>query len=303
LKILILGSQGFIGSHLTKFFCDQKQKVYGCDLIDFNTNDFIYTKISVLDSAFELFISNNSFDICINASGNGNVSVSFEDPIFDFNSNVVVVDKILFFLTKYQPTCKFIHLSSAAVYGNPVLLPVSEESALQPQSPYGYNKLLSEIVCQKYFNLFSIPIVILRPFSVYGNRLKKQIIWDVCSKIRDSDSIEMFGTGAESRDFIHISDVLQCIDLLIKHADFNAEVYNIANGDEVSIKELLALITTHYPTKKVVFTSTTRIGDPLNWRADITKLCLLGYKRSIPLVEGIEQYISWFNNQFQIDTK
>ena len=192
-------------------------------------------------------------------------------------------------------------IKQAAVYGNPVLLPVSEESALQPQSPYGYHKLLSENICKKYFHLYNIPILILRPFSVYGNRLKKQIVWDVCHKMKNNDTIEMFGTGNESRDFIHIDDLLNCIDLLIKNANFCADIINIGNGDEVKIKDLVTLIRNHYPNKEVVFTNTTRIGDPLNWKADIAKLKKIGYKRSVSLVDGISQYINWFNDEILID--
>jgi dTDP-glucose 4,6-dehydratase/UDP-glucose 4-epimerase len=301
LKILILGSQGFIGSHLTNFFCVRNHIVYGCDIVNFTTSDFYYSKTSILDPDFEIFISTHQFDVCINASGNGNVSFSFEDPILDFNANIVAVNTVLFLLSKYQPTCKFIHFSSAAVYGNPVLLPVSEESALQPQSPYGYHKLLSENICKKYFHLYNIPILILRPFSVYGNRLKKQIVWDVCHKMKNHDTIEMFGTGNESRDFIHIDDLLNCIDLLIKNANFCADIINIGNGDEVKIKDLVTLIRNHYPNKEVVFTNTTRIGDPLNWKADIAKLKKIGYKRSVSLVDGISQYINWFNDEILID--
>ena len=303
MKILILGAQGFIGSHLIQFFCEQKQEVYGCDLIDFHTNEFTYTKISILDSAFELFISNNTFDVCINASGNGNVSFSFEDPIYDFNANVVAVDIILYLLSKYQPTCKFVHFSSAAVYGNPLLLPVSEESVLHPQSPYGYHKLLSEIICKKYFNLYAMPIVILRPFSVYGNRLKKQIIWDVCSKMNKNNIIEMFGTGNESRDFIHISDVICIIDLLITHSDFKAEILNIGNGEEVKIKDLAALLTTHFKNKEIVFSNTIRVGDPLNWKADITKISRYGYTMKTPLLEGVRMYVDWFKKETNIYDK
>jgi UDP-glucose 4-epimerase len=303
LKILILGSQGFIGSHLTKYFCDQQQDVFGCDLINFVTNEFTYSKISILDSAFELFISKNNFDVCINASGNGNVSYSFEDPIYDFNANVVAVDTILFLLSKYQPNCKFVHFSSAAVYGNPLLLPVSEESDLQPQSPYGYHKLLSEIICKKYFNLYAMPIIILRPFSVYGNRLKKQIIWDVCSKMNKNNIIEMFGTGNESRDFIHISDVISIIDLLITHSDFKAEILNIGNGEEVKIKDLAALLTTHFKNKEIVFSNTIRVGDPLNWKADITKISRYGYTMKTPLLEGVRMYVDWFKKETNIYDK
>ena len=74
---------------------------------------------------------------------------------------------------------------------------------------------MSEIICKEYYHLYNLPITIIRPFSVYGNGLKKQLFWDICEKQLRNKNIILFGTGKETRDFLHISDLLQLIDALL----------------------------------------------------------------------------------------
>lgn len=293
-KILIIGSQGFIGSHLINYFCNSKNIVFGCDLVEFNTSEYHYSKLSVLSSDFEQLFISNSFDICINASGSGNVGYSIENPLSDFEANSLAVFKILDCIKKHQPSCKYLHISSAAVYGNPINLPIIETDKLTPLSPYGFHKLISETICKEFYQLFGISIAIIRPFSVYGNGLKKQLLWDICQKLESKNNIELFGTGRESRDFIHIDDLVQIIDLIINKTNFECDVFNVANGEETTINNLTTIFKRYFHGKEISFSGKSKIGDPLNWKANINKIISLGYSPKVKLEDGVENYITWF---------
>ena len=117
-------------------------------------------------------------------------------------------------LRTYLPSCRFVFLSSAAVYGNPQQLPSPRRSPCHPISPYGYHKYICEMLCREYGSIYSIKSSVLRIFSAYGERLRKQVIFDLCRKFSDPalKTVEVYGTGDETRDFIHARDIAQAID-------------------------------------------------------------------------------------------
>ena len=109
----------------------------------------------------------------------------------------------------YNPKAQLIYPSSPAVQGEHTNTPIKEDYVGKPASPYGYHKKIVEDLCQSYSEKYSLKISVVRLFSVYGNGLKKQLLWDAYNKIRySSKEVEFWGTGEETRDFIHIEDVL-----------------------------------------------------------------------------------------------
>lgn len=297
-SILVLGCRGFIGSNITKHFLGKGYNVAGCDLVEYPTGQYQYHKLSLLSPDFDDFISANNFFACINAAGSGSVPYSIEHPFNDFEANATAVAKVLSDIARRQPACRFVHLSSAAVYGNPAALPVSESHAAAPMSPYGYHKLASEIICREYHDVFGLPIAVIRPFSVYGQGLYKQLLWDICSRLKQNEAIELFGTGSETRDFINIVDFCAAIELVLEKGSFKNDIYNLGNGDATSIRELANIFMQCYPgAKKIFFNGQQKKGDPLHWQAGINKIASLGYKKSITLEEGVERYINWFLQQ------
>lgn len=295
MNILIIGSQGFIGSHLVNHFVNKQFSVTGCDLIENSSPGYIYHKISVLSPDFETQFSTKNFDVCINASGSGNVSYSLEHPISDFEANTILVSKILDTIRKHQPQCKFIQISSAAVYGNPENLPIQEDTPIQPLSPYGYHKWISEIMCSQYKRIYNVPIAIIRPFSVYGPGLRKQLLWDICQKTRNKKRVQLFGTGNETRDFIHVEDLSRCIAIIIEKSPFECNIYNIASGIETKISQIASYFekASNYQTS-VMFTGEDKKGDPVNWKADISSIEKMGFVPSKALEEGLIEYKEWY---------
>jgi dTDP-glucose 4,6-dehydratase/UDP-glucose 4-epimerase len=287
---------GFIGYHLKLYFTQALYEVYGCDIVD-SYNQKNYIKI---DNKFDynILFKDNLYDVCINCSGAAYVSKSFDDTINDFEWNSFNVLKFLEIIKRQNPECKFINISSAAVYGNPLKLPVGEKDELLPISPYGYHKLISEYILDEYNKLWGIKTCSIRIFSAYGNGLKKQVLYDISKKILIENEIHLFGTGNETRDFIHIDDICRALECIIKLDNFQSSKINVANGEQISISEIIKIINKLWDhNKKIVFDGIEKQGDPVNWCADISLLKSYGYKQSVNIYDGIKRYINWIRSE------
>jgi dTDP-glucose 4,6-dehydratase/UDP-glucose 4-epimerase len=143
-------------------------------------------------------------------------------------------------------------------------------------------------------SLYNNRIAILRPFSVYGTGLKKQLFWDVYHKLSGQQPFQLFGTGNETRDFIHIDDMVAAIDLVVQHGKFEGEVYNVANGEAIKIAEIISEFADLSGIKTpYTFNNYTKAGDPIYWQADISRLNALGYKRKVSQKDGLKSYLQW----------
>ncbi len=293
-KILILGSRGFIGNRVAQFALLNDYAVHGIDLVEYENSIYPYKKLSISSIDFIDYLAQNKFDIIINCAGSGNVGYSIDHPLSDFELNTKTVFYVLESIRLHQPNCRYIHLSSAAVYGNPHQLPISENSPMSPISPYGFHKWQSEIICREYAELFNIPILILRPFSVYGPGLRKQLLWDIFQQTKNRDSIELWGSGQETRDFIHIDDLCQII-LKISIQELPAlEVLNIATGKSISVSRISALLIKNLQIKKqITFNQIDKKGYPSLWEADVSKLAKYGITANISIEEGIAGTATW----------
>lgn len=296
MKVLVVGSRGFIGSHCVDYF-SREHEAWGCDIvIDYNIPRYIV--INSEDSDFASMFENLQFDVCINCSGAANVPFSLENPYFDYRLNTLNVIKILEAIRKHAPSCKFITMSSAAVYGNPESLPILESAKLMPVSPYGCHKVMAEEVCKEYSRYWGLKTCCLRIFSAFGPRLKKQLFWDMYNKFVSQEEITLWGTGRESRDFIYVSDIIKIVELAIKNSTFDAQCVNVANGQQITIAEVAETFVKVLGTnKKVVFNQAERKGDPINWEADIATIKQWGYTQNTTLEDGIKEYISWIEKK------
>ncbi|MCE7065379.1 NAD(P)-dependent oxidoreductase [Dyadobacter sp. CY326] len=298
MKVLVIGSKGFIGSHLCDFFQSLPgYEVFESDvMVDYEkTNYFL---VDATNSDFQKVFRDYQFDACINCSGAASVPDSLKNPMRDFTLNTLNVYKILDAIRANQPICKFINFSSAAVYGNPLSLPIQEQLALAPISPYGIHKMQAEEICKIFHTYYQIPTCSLRVFSAYGPGLKKQLFWDICKKAGQTDEIEMFGTGEESRDFIYIDDLVAAVQCCLSDAKFQGEAINIANGEEIKISHAVEMLLHFFPDKKKAkFNGLIKTGDPVNWRADITLLRSMGYNKSTTLEHGLKNYYQWISQQ------
>jgi UDP-glucose 4-epimerase len=235
-------------------------------------------------------------DYCIHCAGSASVGYSMQNPGVDFNSGPPVVFHLLDSIRKVESGCKTIFLSSAAVYGNPNQLPILEDSSLNPVSPYGYHKSMCEDLMKEFHTIYGLDHVILRIFSCYGTGLRKQLLWDVCNKFKKGEAV-FFGTGQETRDFIHVKDLASLIALIIKNGIVNKTI-NVGSGLETRIADVVALLakSLNYSKNNISFNGDTKLGDPLKWKAEVSKISDLGFRPSISLKEGIQQYADWFHS-------
>lgn len=278
-----------------RFFAD-RHDVWGCDIIEDSSPHYI--KLPVEADAFLKIFRMQHWDVCINCSGSASVPMSLQRPLNDFELNTANVGRMLDAIRETGGYCRFINMSSAAVYGNPAHLPIKETDPIQPVSPYGCHKLMAEQLCSEYYKFWGVRSCSVRLFSAYGPGLRKQLLWDVAMKASKNDSIELFGTGTETRDFIYVTDIARMIGVVIDNDYFGDKIINCANGVQISVREIVSTIMTELDCRKsVVFQGQNRAGDPLNWEADITDARRLGYSPSVEITSGIHNYISWLKEE------
>ncbi len=296
--VLITGVAGFVGRYIARHFSEQGWSVIGIDNSPPENapvaNLTAYLRLQLPDSALGDLLKNYSPQVCIHCAGRASVGLSVTDPSADFYSNTVLTLELLNALRLNAPECRFIFLSSAAVYGNPQSLPVSESQPTIPLSPYGFHKLQGEQLCLEFFKVYSLPTTSVRIFSAYGPGLRRQVMWDICHKAIIQNSVTLQGTGQESRDFIHALDIAKALLLIATAAPMQGETYNLATGREVTITELAShILTTLEYEDQPDFDGILPIGNPLHWQADMSKLRSLGFTPTISLERGIKTFANW----------
>jgi dTDP-glucose 4,6-dehydratase/UDP-glucose 4-epimerase len=298
-KVLVFGCGGFIGSHLVDYLTGRGWEVTGTDVCEPKASRQWRFVPARLDEQFFVEVLADSYSVCINCAGAASVPQSFNEPLVDFDLNARLVVQILSGIRAAHPSCRYINLSSAAVYGNPTRLPIVESMPCGPISPYGIHKHLSELICHEFSELFGIQTTSLRIFSAYGPGLRRQLLWDMFQKsFGGNGEIELFGTGKESRDFIYIDDLVRAIECIAQQPRFEYSAINVASGEESTIAEVAEMFCDSLPTvSRYRFTGVEKLGDPGRWVADVGILQSLGFETRTRLREGIAKYVDWLVNQ------
>ena len=297
-SVLITGAAGFLGRHIARHFSREAWNIVGVDVVPPENAGTLpgetYHRIALPNPAFLALLRETKPDVCIHAAGRASVPLSLEDPAADFRDNVGLTYEVLDAIRREVPKCRFILLSSAAVYGNPASLPVAETQAPAPLSPYGWHKRICETLVQEFAGVYGIHALSVRIFSAYGPGLRRQVVWDICQRVLTTGKLSLGGTGMESRDFIHATDIARALALLATDAPARGEIYNLADGRETTISDLASLILRALESDITpAFDGRSRPGDPLNWRADITLLRTLGFSPQVALENGLSQFAAW----------
>lgn len=291
-NVLVTGANGFIGSHIAHLMKERGFNVVGWD-INPNAEKNVY-RVNMVCDEITRYMESIKPDIIIHCAGMANVGESIRHPLLDFEANVTATYHLLEAVREsaLQKT-RVIFLSSAGVYGQPKDLPIRENQSLTPLSPYALHKQIAEETCLYYRKQHHVDIKIARIFSAYGPGLKKQLFWDMNTKAEQFQSLEMFGTGKESRDFIYIDDLTEALYLIATCTKCNEVIFNVANGKEITIRHAAEIFSHFKKVNSIEFNGITREGDPLNWRADISRLEKLGYEQKVSFEEGVKKYIDW----------
>lgn len=297
MKILITGINGFIGSHFADRMAEDGHVICGIDRLVGNgkypTDLFDITREDV-----GKYLSELKPDVIVNCAGQASVPNSISHPQDDLQENTIIVHKLLFGMQQAGLTnTRFIQLSSAAVYGNPVSLPIDENATVNPLSPYALHKKMAEDVCLFFSDNCNVDVKILRIFSVYGCGLRKQILWDLYQKYLNTGKLTLLGTGNESRDYIHIDDLVEVMKIATISGN-KEKIWNVASGIETYIKDVAQIYAKNLGLNEsnVLFDGKVRAGDPLNWCADISRIKGEGFKPLKNISDGIAEYIEWIKN-------
>jgi UDP-glucose 4-epimerase len=297
-KILITGAKGFLGSHTVKHFKNLGYVTYGIGHGDLRMDE---CQLMGLDYWYKSDIKLNAikkidkkFDVIVHCGGSGSVGFSVQHPYEDFKKTVDSTLEILEYMRLYNPEVQLIYPSSPAVQGECEDAPIKEDYIGKPTSPYGYHKKIAEDLCQSYSEKFNLKISIVRLFSVYGVGLKKQLFWDAWKKMKNAKKEVVFwGTGKETRDFIHVDDVLILFEILLKKED-KFIVINGGTGVRHTIKYVLELIRDLVnPSIHIKFNNQVNIGNPIYYWANIQKLKYYGWNPNKKLEHEIKKYLDW----------
>jgi UDP-glucose 4-epimerase len=298
-SVLVTGVAGFIGRYVARLFSEQGWSVIGIDNAPPEN-----APVANLSSYHRLYLpdvgllgdvlKHEAPQVCIHCAGRASVGLSVTDPAADFHANTVLTFEVLNALRLHAPSCRFIFLSSAAVYGNPATLPINETQSPSPLSPYGFHKWQCEQLCIEFSKIYGLPTASLRIFSAYGPGLRRQVLWDICHKAIVQNRVTLQGTGNESRDFIHALDIARALLVIATTATMQGEPYNLAAGKEVSIADLANMILRALEYSfSPQFDGIVPTGNPLNWQADISKIEALGFVTSVPLEKGVRTFANW----------
>jgi UDP-glucose 4-epimerase len=303
-NVLITGVSGFIGRAVARHFTQQQHKVYGIDRIPAENAPLEdlqeYGEIELPNPRLTQLLADWQPDALIHCAGRASVPEAMQDPGTDFWDGPVLTFELLEMLRKNRPACTFILLSSAAVYGDPPRLPISEALPIQPLSAYGYHKWQSETLCAEFASVFGLHTASARVFSAYGPGLRRQVMWDVVHKALTQSEVRLQGTGEESRDFIHMQDIARGLEIILSNAPACGEAFNLASGTETRIADLAQLILQKLnQASRLVFSGELPPGTPKNWRADIQNITRLGFRPQIALDEGVSNFVAWCRNEIQ----
>jgi UDP-glucose 4-epimerase len=258
--VLVTGAGGFIGSNLVRALLNDEN--YELVLTDKNSprNDltkeyetqsqlikFYILDITNRESAFDIF-KNHKIDTCIHLAALVNVDDSIKDPTKTMDVNVKGTINILD-ACSHNHIDNFVFASSAAVYGHPTKIPITEEHQLKPISPYGISKLLAENHVSSYMKSKKIRnTTSLRIFNVYGDDQfgNVSVITKFAKRLSMGLSPIIYGTGMQKRDFVSINDVVKAMLLSIKSMEerndrfepASASIFNIGTGVATTIKDL-----------------------------------------------------------------
>lgn len=293
MKCLITGISGFLAGYIAGCFKEQGYEIIGIHHSlqrPKERADRMY-RVHLPDEDIYDVIAMEQPDVVIHAAGTASVPYSMQQPYEDFSISVPATAIVLDAMKEHAPEATFVFLSSAAVYGDPEELPIKETTDVAPISPYGYHKKMGEDLCLEYHRIFNLCTKVARIFSAYGAGLEKQVVYDTIRKFQEDEVVQMYGTGEESRDFIHAKDIARGLFAIAQ--DSGSEVvYNLASGMEISIAELCTRIADLTNSEKPVrFDGQREPGKPVNWKADISKISSIGFKSAVTLSDGLSSVI------------
>jgi UDP-glucose 4-epimerase len=316
MRILVTGGAGFIGGHLAERFArdghsvvvfDNFEPYYDLRIKERNVNR-AREAAATSDGSYELVrcdirnedtVSDQVADanIVFHQAAQAGVRTSVEQPrkVNDINVSGTVN---LLEAARNSETKRVVVASSSSVYGKPQYLPYDEDHPTTPVSPYGVSKLTEEHYARVYNEVYGLPTVSLRYFTVYGPRMRPNMaISNFVSRCMNGDSPVIYGDGTQTRDFTHVDDIVRVNEALLRTTVADGTVMNIGSTDNITIKTLATLIRDRIdPTLEIEYAGRSA-ADAEHTQADISKAqSLLNYGSSLSIQTGVESFIDWYRD-------
>lgn len=333
MKILVTGTLGFIGFHLTKELINNGNEVIGIDNInnyyDINLKynklpllgikekitknniaysskkftNFKFIKLDIFDKEIlEDLFQNEQFDVVCNLAAQAGVQYSIENPHTYIENNVTGFINILDACRKTNVK-HFIYASSSSVYGNREDVPFKEtDNVDNPISIYAASKKANELMAHTYSHLYNLKTTGLRFFTVYGPWGRPDMAPFIFTKnIIENNPINVFNEGNMERDFTYIDDIIKGVMLIINGENsYSYKIYNIGNSSPVKLNNFINTIEKKIGIKAQISYRPMREGDVLKTYADTSSLTNdYGYTPTISIEEGIGKFVDWYKEYYK----
>ncbi len=308
-KVLVTGGAGFIGSHLVPCLLESG---YSVTVLDNLSNGKMENLNGVLDhpqlsfkcgDILDKTIPNSFFagvDSIVHLAAQIDISASVKDPSQNHENKVHGTFNMLQAAIKHNVE-KFVFASSTAVYGDLKTLPVQEDIAPLPISPYAASKIAGEAYCSAFSKCFGLGTIALRFFNIYGLRSENSpysgVITKFLQKIIKGEALTIHGDGEQTRDFIHVNDIVKAVMIALEQQRLGGEVFNVCTGVPTSVNQLADTLKTVTGKNPIVKHGPARLGEIRCSYGNPTKAAeKLGFRASIDLTKGLQMLNEDLNN-------
>lgn len=293
MKIVVTGSEGFIGSHLV-----EELKAHGHDIVGLDIKAEDPTDVTEFDLLLDTFPK--EADCVIHLAAKPGVAWSVDNPSECYVQNVVGTENVLRVATLMKAK-RLVFASSSTVYGA-TATPWSETSPLSPISPYGETKVAGERACEYYARHCGLPCTVLRLFSVYGPRMRSDLAMRrlADSLLPEKPVFHIRGDGSSARDYTHVSDVVRAFRVVVERQLDGFNVFNICAGRPVELQDTIVTLEGWLGTPVNKIWDCTPVAD---WEPNITygdnsKACnMLGWKPFVAFPDGLRTFTDWWISQ------
>ncbi|WP_081470622.1 NAD-dependent epimerase/dehydratase family protein [Nitrosarchaeum koreense] len=291
MKILIMGSEGFVGKNLVKGL-SEKHDIYTSDQLDSTDQNYSKCDITNYDSVEKIV---RDVDAVIHLTAHSLVS-SLDGSITNARVNIMGLLNLLESCRK-NSVPKVIFTSASSLVGEPKSFHVNEDHTPKPKTAYGITKLTSEHYLRLYHELYGIDYTVFRFFNIYGPFQKNGLIPSIFNKIQNNDSITIFGKGDQVRDYVYIEDILPFFEQAASSEIGKNKVFNMGTGKGSTILEIVKNMSEILKIEPKIEYQPVRPGEIGNFVADTTLLHeTFGKIPSTDVKIGLSKTIDWLKN-------
>ena len=291
-KCLVTGHRGYIGSCLIKKLEELGHQVQGIDLFEGHNILSDLEEYSDGSQRFHPHYYDFKPEYIFHLACIPRVAYSVEEPVVTMKNNVLATSCVLNFARKVGAK-RVIYSGSSSVVGN----------GDGPTNPYGLQKLISEMECKLYSDLYGLDTVSLRYFNVYSSCQKADgpyatAIANWMKYIREGKNPFITGNGEQRRDMAHLEDVVSANIFAMEYKDkFNGRYFDIGTGTNISLNQIKDIVLSYFPNVKFDYIE-ERKGDVLHTLADVSKISEYGWEPSVNIDEGINECFRSLKNEF-----